>query len=226
MKKNCYHDIIFPGEERMDKLLFTELIIEGLNGNSAAYIEAYNRLKFCGFDEKTMEYIIVSEKEIIKKRKLNFETNLCKKFWWVNNLKKYENEHLFKLQHEEYYFTDFNSIKNSTLTLSELIAFYDEAYYICHFGNNVPNNVLRESIEIAKYEDNRSWIVNEFYSRIELLYRMANNIRATNKMITDIYKIHAFYDNEVHLIMTHKWRDLMNIPTTWEAYTDDYYQTI
>lgn len=210
----------------MDKLLFTELIIKGLSGKTDAYIEAYNRLKFCGFDEKTIKYIITSEEEIIKKRKLNFETDLCKKFWWVNNLQKYENRHLFNLPHQEYYFTNFNCIKNSTLTLSELISFYDEAYYICHFGKNVPTNVLKESIEIAKYEDDRSWLVNEFYSRIELLYRLANNITTTTMMITDISKIHAFYDNEVHLIMTHKWRALINIPTTWKAYTDDYYQTI
>ena len=208
----------------MNNLLFTELIIQGLNGDSAAYIEAYNRLKFCGFDEKTIGYIIASEKEIIIKRKLSFETSLCKKFWWINNLHK--NNNLFELPHEEYYFTGFNSIKTSTLTLSELISFYDEAYYICHFCNNVPSNILKEAIEISKYEDDRSWIVNEFYSRIELLYRIANNIESENKKITDIYKIHAFYDNEVHLIMTHKWRKLMNIPTTWEAYTDDYYQTI
>lgn len=209
----------------MNKLLFTELIIQGLQGNNVAYIEAYNRLKFCNFDEKTIQYIIASESEIIKKRKLNFETNLCKKFWWVNDLQKYENTRLFQLPLEEYYFTGFPSIKSSTLTLSELVSFYDEAYYICHFCSNVPNNILKETIEIAKYEDYRSWIVSEFYSRIELLYRMTNNIKTTNKAITDIHKIHAFYDNEVHLIMTHKWRDLMNIPTTWEAYTDDYYKS-
>lgn len=51
----------------MNKLLFTELIIEGLNGIKNAYIEAYNRLKFCGFDEKTINYIIKSKEEIIKK---------------------------------------------------------------------------------------------------------------------------------------------------------------
>lgn len=51
----------------MNKLLFTELIIQGLQGNNVAYIEAYNRLKFCNFDEKTIQYIIASESEIIKK---------------------------------------------------------------------------------------------------------------------------------------------------------------
>lgn len=210
----------------MKKLLFTELIIEGLNGNINAYLEAYNRLKFCGFDEKTIEYILISEKEIIKKRNLNFHKPLYQKFWWVHKLKTYENHDLFELPKEEYYFTGFSSIKSSTLSLSELISFYDEAYYIYHFRKDIPNHILKELKEIAQYEDDRSWMVNEFYSRIELLYRMANHINSKKKTITDIYKIHAFYDNEVHIIMSYKWRDLMNIPTLWEAYTEDYYETI
>lgn len=210
----------------MEKLLFTELIIEALKGNKKAYIEAYNRLKFCGFDEKTMQCIILSEKMIVQKRKLTFNKPLYKTFWWVNNLENYKNQSLFNQPYEQYFYTTMSDINENTLSLSELISFYDEAYYISHFYPNAPVNVLRETMDIAKYEDYRSWIVGEFYSRIESLYRYANNINSNNKRITDIHKIHAFYDNEVHIIMSYKWRELMNIPNSWEAYTDDYYNTI
>lgn len=64
----------------MKKLLFTELIIAGMNGNNEVYMEAYNRLKFCGFDENTIKYIIYSEKLIIKKRNLKFQKPLHKTF--------------------------------------------------------------------------------------------------------------------------------------------------
>lgn len=210
----------------MKRLLFTELIIEALRGNKEAYIEAYNRLKFCGFDEKTMQYIILSEKLIIQKRNLEFDKPLHKTFWWVNNLENYKDKPLFKQPYEQYFFKGINNISENTLSLSELISFYDEAYYISHFCQNAPTSVLKEAINIARYEDDRSWIVGEFYSRIELLYRLSNNINLDNNKITDIHKIHAFYDNEVHIIMSYKWRELMNIPNNWEAYTDDYYNTI
>lgn len=58
--------------------------------------------------------------------------------------------------------------------------FYDEAYYICHFCLNVSFSLLKKTLDIAKYEDVRSWIVEEFYSRIELLYRLANKINFKN----------------------------------------------
>lgn len=210
----------------MEKLLFTELIIEGLKGNQKAYIEAYNRLKFCGFDEKTIEYIIRSEKEIIKKRKLLFNKPLHNTFWWLNNLENYSSRKLFDKPQENYFFTSFKNINDNTLSIGELISYYDEAYYICHFCENAPINVLKETISIAKFEDDRSWLVEEFYSRIELLYRLANNIDSKNKKITNIDTIHAFYDNEVHIIMSYKWREPLSIPNTWIAYTDDYYNTI
>ncbi len=210
----------------MEKLLFTELIIEALKGNKEAYFEAYNRLKFCGFDEKTIQQIILCEKEIIQKRKLTFTKPLHKTFWWVNNLENLNEKTLFEKPIEQYFFSNMSDINEKTLSLGELISFYDEAYYISHFCQNAPSNILKETIQIAKYEDNRSWIVGEFYSRIELLYRIANKINNNNNRITDIHKIHAFYDNEVHIIMSYKWRELMNIPDSWEAYTDDYYNTI
>ena len=210
----------------MKKLLFTELIIAGMNGNNEAYIEAYNRLKFCGFDENTIKYIIYSEKLIIQKRNLKFQKPLHKTFLWVNNLDSYKDVKLFPLPRKEYFLTDINNIASSTLSLGELIFYYDEAYYISHFRDNAPLKVLKETIEIAQYEDYRSWIVEEFYSKIELLYRLAKKKKKADKNITDIAKIHTFYDNEVHIIMSYKWRELMNIPNKWEAYTKDYYDTI
>ena len=207
----------------MNKLLFTELIIAGMSGNNEGYMEAYRRLKFCGFDENTIKYIIYSEIIIIQKRNLKFQKPLNKTFWWVNNLDKYKDRKLFPFSHEKYFLLDLNNISDNTLSLGELISYYDEAYYISHFCENAPVNVLKETLEIARYEDYRSWIVEEIYSRFELLYRIANNIKNADKNITDIDKIHIFYDNEVHIIMSYKWRELMNIPNLWEAYTDEYF---
>lgn len=206
----------------MKDLLFTELILKGTN---ESYKEAYDRLKFCNFDDKTIEYIILSEKSIIKKRNLRFNKKLCDTFWWLNNFDKYKNKTLFEEPHNKYYFIDFNKINDCTLTLSEIVAIYDEAYYIAHLEKNVPNIILKETTNISEYEDYRSWLIEEFYNRIEILYRLANNIDNTNKAITDIYKIHTFYDNEMHIIMSYKWRKILNVPEKWTAYTNEYYQS-
>ena len=208
--------------EKYYHLLFDELLYLYINGDSDALEEAMERLKFCDFDKRTIKEIIEIEILIIKYRKLKFKPSLFERFWWLSNKNKYNKEKLLNKNRYNYCF-NYNKITNDTLTLSELISIFDEAYYLVHIAKDVPSNIYNESFEIAEFEDYRSWIISEIYNRLELCYRKANNIIKDDNFITDIYRMHTFYDNEFHILINYKWNRIADIKNKWMSYTDDYY---
>ena len=141
-----------------EHLLFDEVLFLYINGDQKALLEAFDRLKFCDFDEKTIKLIIDTEINIINSRKLSFNPPFMNKFWWLKDKEYYKTNKLLPLDNLEYCYIKDNENKN-TLTLSELISIYDEAYYLTHIDKNVHPNIYEEAIEIAKYEDYRSWVV-------------------------------------------------------------------
>lgn len=195
--------------------------------NKEALDEVYRRLRFCNYDSKTIDFIIDYEIKIIKKRNLIFKDYLFNKYWWLKHITEYrldDNKKLFNLNRDEYIFAFYNYMSDNILTISELICIFDEAYFIKSFCKNYPQNVLDEVREIATYEDDRSWIIEEIYSRIETLYRLANDIKNDNKKITDIKKTHTLYDNELQILFVNKWRKSFGDESNWQPYTDDYYE--
>lgn len=204
-------------------LLFDEVLFLYINGDQKALMEAYDRLKFCDFDENTIRLIIKTEINIIKSRNLTFNPAFMYKFWWLNDKSFYENNKLLPLDNSEYCYLKKGDYKN-TLTLSELISIYDEAYYLTHIDKNVHPNIYDEAITIAKYEDYRSWVVCEIYSRLENLYREANGIVDKEKKINNVYRMHRFYDNECHIQHHHKWNRLLDVRNKWRAYSNHYFE--
>ncbi len=212
-------------DKKYEHLLLDEIIYLYINGDKKALIEVFNRLKFCDFDDKTIKLIIDTEINIIKARQLTFNIPFLNKFWWLKDKKYYENNKLLPLEKHKYYYLKDREIKN-TLTLSELISIYDEAYYLTHIDNNVHENIYNEALEIAKYEDYRSWVICEIYSRLETLYRLSNDIINDDKTIKKIHRMHRFFDNESHIQHNFKWNRILDIKNKWRAYSDDYFDII
>ena len=206
-----------------EHLLFDEVLYLYINGDQKALLEAFDRLKFCDFDEKTIKLIIDTEINIIISRKLTFNPPFANKFWWLKDKEYYKTNKLLPLDNLEYCYIKDSENKN-TLTLSELISIYDEAYYLTHIDKNVHPNIYEEAIKIAKYEDHRSWIVCEIYSRFETMYRIANNINSDIKKISNVYRMHRFYDNESHIQHNFKWNRILNVKNKWRAYSKHYFE--
>ena len=206
-----------------EHLLFDEVLYLYINGDQKALLEAFDRLKFCDFDEKTIKLIIDTEINIINSRKLSFNPPFMNKFWWLKDKEYYKTNKLLPLDNLEYCYIKDNENKN-TLTLSELISIYDEAFYLTHIDKNVHPNIYEEAIEIAKYEDYRSWVVCEIYSRFETMYRMANNINSDVKKISNVYRMHRFYDNESHIQHNFKWNRILDVKNKWRAYSKHYFE--
>ena len=126
--------------ELFKEYLFTDLIIELTKNNldkSLILSELKKRLKFCEFDDKTIEAIIELEQLIVKKRNLNFEKKFVDTFWWLKNRNDFSNsKRMFNKDISEYflryneYFKQTEKIPDNLLTFGELISLMDESTFI------------------------------------------------------------------------------------------------
>ena len=185
----------------MDCLLDDYLLLYLKKKDKEYLSSAILKIVNCGIDEKTAVELINLELDIIKFRK-DISFPIIKNYFWLDKIdlfKKNENGHVFKKDINDYvmlrYDTDKSKISNYTLTLSELCAVYDEAWIICNkFKNQVPKNMFNECYNISKYESMKSWVIREFKTRIEEVYRTTNNIKEDydhlilGKQIDNLYK--------------------------------------
>ncbi len=213
-------------KQKYEELLLSELIaiyaydLENENVKN----EIVNRLIFCGFDEKTIMLIIECEVKIIKKRKLKNMPHLCNSYIWLDsNNKLVGKRKLFNRPKEFYYVYPDRPVLETSLTLSELMWIYDEAFYIANIGKKNSEVIMSEVREISCHEDSRSWVVGEFYSRIESIYRYANNINKEYKGIIIDNNISCLYDNELNIIFNEKWRKKLGLRKKYKSYTQEYY---
>lgn len=208
------------------KLLLSELIsiLVYYPNDTIVKKEIVKRLTFCGFDKETIFAIIKSEMEIVKKRELKDMPPLYKSYIWLDkNNDLAGKKKLFKDNKELYYVYPGIPIKNTSLTLSELIWIYDEAFYIANIDKNHPEIVMKEVREISCHEDSRSWVVGEFYSRIESIYRNANNIKKEYKGLLIENNILCLYENELNILFNEKWRKPLGVKERYQSYTIEYY---
>ena len=69
----------------LDNLLFTELVFRYDLTKKAIYKdEMVKRLKFCNFDNKSIDCIIELELNIINNRHIHFDENMMDIFSWTN----------------------------------------------------------------------------------------------------------------------------------------------
>ena len=210
-----------------NKMLLSELIamLAFHPKNDTIKKEIVSRLTFCGFDKDTILAIIKTEINIIRKRKLKDMPPLYKSYIWLDkNNELVGKRKLFNEDKERYYVYLNRPIKNTSLTLSELVWIYDEAFYISKIDRNHPKIVLDEVDDISAYEDSRSWVVGEFYSRLESIYRSTNNIVNEYKGLLIENSILCLYDNEVNILFSEKWRKPLGIKRRYQSYTAEYYK--
>ena len=97
-------------------------------------------------------------------------------------------------------FDDKHCITNKTLTLSELVMMFDEAWKISRlYKDKVPQNVYDECFELSKSENNKSMLIFQFRIRIEESYRKANKLPD----IDDFYAksiIDKLYNREFNIV--------------------------
>lgn len=213
-------------KENYSKLLLSELIsiyVYDFN-NLDVKDEILKRLMFCGFDKKTILSIIDCEIKIIKKRKLKDMPYLYKSYIWLDKDNELVGKRkLFNENKELYYVYPNCPISKKALTLSELIWIFDEAFYIANIRGSKSNIVMEEVKEISCHEDSRSWVVGEFYSRIESLYRDANCISSEFKGIMIDNNISCLYENELNILFNEKWRKKLGVKGKYHSYSQEYY---
>lgn len=202
-------------------ILFSDLIVLLLkNDNKDVLEEIYNRLSFCGFEEKTISYIISYEKKIVQKREREISFPIYKNFFWKN---KNSSRKIFDNDTEKYCLRPDFSPNEYTLLTSELICIYNEAYYICNISNyKYSDLVYDEAYEISEYEDSGSWVIGEFYNRLENFYRFANKISNNYKGLYAKKNIYAFYDNELNILFQTRWSQYLDPKNPWESYSNKY----
>ena len=97
-------------------------------------------------------------------------------------------------------YDDKHCITNKTLTLSELVLMFDEAWKISRmYKDKVPLNVFKECFELSEHESNKSMLIFQFRIRIEESYRKANKLPDIN----DFYAksiIDKLYDREFEIV--------------------------
>ena len=185
--------------------LLDDYLILYINTGEKKFLEAaISVLSNCGCDSKTIEYIITWESDIIKFRKLN--TMIINKNFWFDDMKNYKDDSrksFFVGDINDYLamrFDDKNCITNKTLTLSELIMMFDEAWKISRmYKDKVPPNVFKECFELSKFENNKSLLIFQFRIRIEESYRKANKMPD----IDDFYAksiIDKLYEREFEIL--------------------------
>ncbi|MBR6949967.1 MAG: hypothetical protein IKH54_07280, partial [Bacilli bacterium] len=104
----------------MNNILFSELILNYINGNKEGLDIALKRLISFGFDKITSANIIESEVEIIKRRRIK----KIKDDYYLNN------KTVLKLNIAEYDLFYKEKISNEALLISEIINIYYNAKQI------------------------------------------------------------------------------------------------
>lgn len=194
----------------MDYLL-DDYIILYLETNDKKYLsKSIIKLLECGFNNETALEIINTEIDIIKFRK-NIEKPIINQYYWFGRIKDFKdnsNFRVFSRDINDYlmlrYDTPKATISQFTLTLSELCLIFDEAWIISHrFNNEVPKSMYDECISIAKYEGMKSWIIREFKTRIEEIYRKVNHKKDENKLLAG-REIDNLYKKELNILLTQR----------------------
>lgn len=216
---------------KYDSFLFSELVEKNLrNSTNELNDEIFNRLKWCGLDDNTIEALIEMEKYIIESRNLKFEKKLIDKYWWINkdnNIKS-----ILKLNYDEYFlrynklFKEKHILPKNLLTLSELICLMDEATFIDMNYKNLSGNIKNEINLFRDVDKQLQYVLNEIYFRFMASYEVVHKSENYPNYIE--LASHKFYYNEKNILFNCKWlyrnswqKYKKNI---WKSYSSDYYR--
>lgn len=196
----------------MMEYLLDDYLLLYLRQGEKKYLEAaINKLIRCGFNEKTALDIINVEIEIIKYRS-NIPNSILNKLYWLDKIELFEKDESFRVFDDDInkyvmlrYDRPTSAISHYTLTLSELCGLFDEAWSICNrFKYIVPKNMLNECLTIAKSESMDSWVIREFKTRIEGIFRDVNNIDTDYNHLVANKEINNLYDEEFKILVSQR----------------------
>lgn len=199
-------------------MLLDDLINKYINDNDLKSFEEINRrLKFCGFNNQTIEYIIGYEGNILNIGKKRNDL-ICNEYFIIpkkNHLKLFENINkcIYRLD---------DNIYTETLLLTEILAIIDEAIVIT-YGLEINKYKCADEIKMLSNENSSNWLFKEFYNRLENICRYASNVPSTNKEMQFVDKIDILYENEMQIIMNNRWPNLAVRNNLFEPYSDEYF---
>lgn len=196
----------------MMEYLLDDYLILYLDTNDKKFLKsAIGKLVKCGFKENVATEIINLEIDIIKFRK-KISKPIINSYFWLDKIdlfSKDSNASLFDNRINDLVMLRYDSpkakISEYTLTLSELCMLFDEAWSICHrFKKYVPENMYNECYSIAKDESMDSWVIREFKTRLEEMYRSANNITGDYNELLASKQINNLYNEELKILLSQK----------------------
>ncbi len=222
--------------ELFKEYLFTDLIIELTKNNldkSLILSELKKRLKFCEFDDKTIEAIIELEQLIVKKRNLNFEKKFVDTFWWLKNRNDFSNsKRMFNKDISEYflryneYFKQTEKIPDNLLTFGELISLMDESTFILMHYKNISKDLFDELNIFKSMNNSFNHVYNEIYFRFMAAFEITHNSSKFPENIADLS--YRFYKNEANILFTYKWLKKHGWEQyksrKWQSYTYEYFK--
>lgn len=216
----------------LDNLLFTELVFRYDLTKKAIYKdEMIKRLKFCNFDNKSIDCIIELELNIINNRHIHFDENMMDIFSWTNYISNYSknpNFKLFNLPLDNYAQIDNQEVLNSTLTLGEIAILYADAQMLNEYQEiiDIPQNMKNEIEDFALDKNNCISKLKLIYNgKFDLVYMINNNCYPSR----EFYILSSrFFRNEAQIVINTKWIgkygfNLDNKIISYKPYTIDYF---
>lgn len=202
-------------------LLLDDLIIKHIKKNDEkAYQEIIKRLKFCGFNDYTIECIIGYESNIINHGKIRNKL-ICDNYYLI----PYKNSDIIFSEPSKCIYKLDENVFEETLLISELLAIIDEANIIS-YSNKLNEYKNKNEIKNLSLENSNNWLIREYNNRLENICRFANNISNLERKSLFKKNYNILYDNEMQIIMNNRWENLEIRDKLFEPYSEEYFDKL
>ena len=202
-------------------LLLDDLIIKHIKKNDEkAYQEIIKRLKFCGFNDYTIECIIGYESNIINHGKIRNKL-ICDNYFLI----PYKNSNIIFSEPSKCIYKLDENVFEETLLISELLAIIDEANIIS-YSNKINEYKNKNEIKNLSLENSNNWLIREYNNRLENICRFANNISNLERKSLFKKNYNILYDNEMQIIMNNRWENLEIRDKLFEPYSEEYFDKL
>lgn len=202
-------------------LLLDDLIIKHIKKNDEkAYQEIIKRLKFCGFNDYTIECIIGYESNIINHGKIRNKL-ICDNYFLI----PYKNSDIIFSEPSKCIYKLDENVFEETLLISELLAIIDEANIIS-YSNKLNEYKNKNEIKNLSLENSNNWLIREYNNRLENICRFANNISNLERKSLFKKNYNTLYDNEMQIIMNNRWENLEIRDKLFEPYSEEYFDKL
>ena len=202
-------------------LLLDDLIIKHIKKNDEkAYQEIIKRLKFCGFNDYTIECIIGYESNIINHGKIRNKL-ICDNYFLI----PYKNSDIIFSEPSKCIYKLDENVFEETLLISELLAIIDEANIIS-YSNKLNEYKNKNEIKNLSLENSNNWLIREYNNRLGNICRFANNISNLERKSLFKKNYNILYDNEMQIIMNNRWENLEIRDKLFEPYSEEYFDKL